>query len=130
MRKLFRILFVCLFMFLGFVVNGQTFIVEDCQTFNTSSKEEQRLKKEALGATVQLTFYKNDVKVTIYKTNGRKETDIFSKVNDNLYRYMSSNTSGDYADLELSRIIAYISSCRFSIYENGVLCAILDLKRD
>ena len=129
MRKLFRILFVCLFMFLGFVVNGQTFIVEDCQTFNASLKEEQRLKKEALGATVQLAFYKNDVKVTIYETNGRKETYIFSKVNDNLYRYIE-NTSGDYADLELSRIIAYISSCRFSIYENGVLCAILDLKRD
>ena len=89
----------------------------------------QNKKNKALGTQVELTFFDEDVKVTIFdQDDSEPESEIFTKIDNNTYKL--TYYSSEYCILHITRVLGYIKSASLKYYTDDKLKTIVSLKRN
>ena len=109
------------------VAHAQKFTVSNVVIYDESPSYVQTKKNKGLGTQVELTFFDEDVKVTIYDDSG-PESLILTKIDNNTYKftYYPSN----YYILYITRVFGYIKSASLEYYSGDKLKTIITLKRN
>ena len=124
--KRYYLLIGLLFSFIS-MVNGQTFTVTEMNFYDkTSPQSIQDYKKDALGATVKLTEYGNDLKVEITDNNNKSETVILGKVDDKVYETRKYN---QILRITINSILGYYKSIRMEQWDKDKLERVIIAKR-
>lgn len=128
MKNLHKIiLWVVMLFFCVSVAHAQKFTVSNVVIYDESPSYIQNKKNKALGTQVELTFFEEDVRVTVYD-NGEPESEIFTKIDNNIYKL--TYYSSDYCILYITRVLGYIKSASLEYYTDDKLKTIVSLKRN
>ena len=136
-----RFITICVLLLSFTFMKAQTFTVTDIQfSNNVSDYEIQKDKAGLLGATVNMAFFENDVKVTLTANeNGKKRqypTDVFKKVTDVIYQLEVHRRYGDVmktfvvSRLELETTLGFIKSAKIHVFDDNKLEKTVILKRE
>ena len=123
------VLMTSLLIFTSVTMYGQTFVCNGIKFYQTdrSPQSQQEFKKDYLGTKWTLTFYDNCVKVKSTREDGETYTDIFDKIDKDVYKLSDNRNT---AVLKLSKWIEYIKSFTIEKYTNGRTEFVLTFKRD
>ena len=128
MKNLHKIiLWVVMLFFCVSVAHAQKFTVSNVVIYDESPSYVQNKKNKALGTQVELTFFEEDVRVTVYD-NGEPESKIFTKIDNSTYKL--TYYSSDYCILYITRVFGYIKSASLEYYSDDKLKTIVTLKRN
>lgn len=130
MKNLHKIILgVVMLFFCVSVAHAQKFTVSNVVIYDESPSYVQNKKNKALGTQVELTFFDEDVKVTIFdQDDGEPESEIFTKIDNNTYKL--TYYSSEYCILYISRVLGYIKSASLEYYTDNKLKTIVSLKRN
>ena len=130
MKNLHKIILgVVMLFFCVSVAHAQKFTVSNVIIYDESPSYVQNKKNKALGTQVELTFFDEDVKVTIFdQDDGDPESEIFTKIDNNTYKL--TYYSSEYCILYITRILGYIKSASLKYYTDDKLKTIVSLKRN
>lgn len=109
------------------VAHAQKFTVSNVVIYDESPSYVQNKKNKGLGTQVELTFFDEDVKVTIYDDSG-PESLILTKIDNNTYKF-TYYPSNHYI-LYITRVFGYIKSASLEYYSDDKLKTIITLKRN
>ena len=119
MKKLF-LLFISLIFFTG-NIQAQSFVCTDLNYYSSdmTSSKVQKERNRWLGAKAVLTFYDNSMRIQWTDNNGRTESFILSKLNEDEY-YSSEKYGNDTMTVrvKLQKWVAYIKSFTVNSYRN------------
>ena len=128
-----KLLFVTSFMLFSVAVNAQTFVCTDINYYGSDMTPQKIQKEKAkyLGSKATLTFFDNSVKLSMNQ-DGKVESIVLDKVNNNEYQYIEKNRVGDVkkAVVKLNKWVEYIRSFTVEGYKNYSLQATATYKRD
>lgn len=110
------------------VAHAQKFTVSNVIIYDESPRYVQNKKNKALGTQVELKFFEEDVRVTVYD-NGEPESEIFTKIDNNTYK-LTYYYSSEYCILYITRVFGYIKSASLEYYSDDKLKTIVTLKRN
>lgn len=106
-------------------VFGQTFVVSRVEVYDEEDEEDiQEKKNRLLGVTYELSFYEEDIKVTV-----ENDSMIFSKIDKNIYKCRVYNR---YCLLYVEKLMGiYITSVKMKFFytDTEELLGIIYLKR-
>ena len=115
------------------MVQAQTFVCTDINYYGSdlSPQKIQKEKAKYLGSKATLTFFDNSVKLSMNQ-DGKVESIVLDKVNNNEYQYIEKNRVGDVkkAVVKLNKWVEYIRSFTVEGYKNYSLQATATYKRD
>lgn len=130
MKKVISIFAISL---LSISIQAQTFVCTDINYYGSdlSPQKIQKEKAKYLGSKATLTFFDNSVKLSMNQ-DGKVESIVLDKVNNNEYQYIEKNRVGDVkkAVVKLNKWVEYIRSFTVEGYKNYSLQATATYKRD
>lgn len=130
MKKVISIFVISL---LSITIQAQTFVCTDINYYGSdlSPQKIQKEKAKYLGSKATLTFFDNSVKLSMNQ-DGKVESIVLDKVNNNEYQYIEKNRVGDVkkAVVKLNKWVEYIRSFTVEGYKNYSLQATATYKRD
>ena len=130
MKKVISIFAISL---LSISIQAQTFVCTDINYYGSDMTPQKIQKEKAkyLGSKATLTFFDNSVKLSMNQ-DGKVESIVLDKVNNNEYQYIEKNRVGDVkkAVVKLNKWVEYIRSFTVEGYKNYSLQATATYKRD
>ena len=123
MKKVISIFAISL---LSISIQAQTFVCTDINYYGSDMTPQKIQKEKAkyLGSKATLTFFDNSVKLSMNQ-DGKVESIVLDKVNNNEYQYIEKNRVGDVkkAVVKLNKWVEYIRSFTVEGYKNYSLQA-------
>ncbi len=114
--KLLRILLLAVAVSVGCgAVSAQSFKVTDYEETDLKAEKLNKVKLEVLGTKINLSFFRNDLKVTIIPESGKRQEILFQKLGKDTYT--ASTSKNKRLILTLQRRFDYITGGRMDLFK-------------